>query len=231
MRRLTVVLLVLVALIAAADRIGAVVAGRAIATELQSAVPLSARPEAEVRGIPFLTQALAGRYEDVRVKAVDVPAGELTVRELTAELSGVRAPLKEAVSGSLTEVLVDRVDARALLAYDALSRRSGERQLTLSAEGDALRVRGSVRVAGQTFAAEALSQITLDGDVLVITAEQVRVGDQRVDRAIERALQGRLDFRVPVSGLPYGLSLTGVAVEPDGIRLTAAARDTVLTAR
>lgn len=231
MRRLTVVLLVLAVLVAVADRVGAAVAGRAVAAELQSAAALSARPEAEVRGIPFLTQALAGRYEDVRIKARDVPAGEIRVRELTAELSGVRAPLGDAVSGSLTEVAVDRVDARALLAYDALSRRSGDRQLTLSAEGDRLRVRGSVRVAGQTFAAEAVSQLTLDGEVLVIKAEQVRVGDARVDRAIERALQGRLDLRVPVSGLPYGLKVTDVVVDPEGIRLTAAARDTVLRAR
>lgn len=231
MRRLTVVLLVLAVLVAVADRVGAVVAGRAVAAELQSSVALSASPEVEVRGIPFLTQALAGRYEDVRVRAVDVPAGEITVRELTAELSGVRAPLGEAVSGSLTEVAVERVDARALVSYDALSRRSGERQLTLSAEGDRLRVRGSVRVAGQTFAAEAVSQLALDGEVLVIKAEQVRVGDARVDRAIERALQGRLDLRVPLSGLPYGLSVTDVDVDPDGIRLTAAARDTVLRAR
>lgn len=231
MRRLTVVLLVLAVLVAVADRAGAAVAGRAVAAELQSAAALTARPEVEVRGIPFLTQALSGRYEDVRIRAVDVPAGEITARELTAELAGVRAPLGEAVSGSLTKVSVERVDARALLAYDALSRRSGDRRLTLSAEGDRLRVRGSVRVAGQTLAAEALSRLTLDGEVLVVTAEQVRVGDARVDRAIGRALQGRLDLRVPVSGLPYGLRVTGVAVDPEGIRLTAAARDTVLRAR
>ncbi len=231
MRRLAVVLLVLFALVAVADRVGAVVAGRAVAAELQSAGALSVRPEVEVRGIPFLTQALSGRYEDVRVRATDVPAGETTVRELAAELSGVRAPLGEAISGSLTEVRVDRVDAQALLSYDALSRRSGERELSLSAEGERVRVRGSVRIGGQTLAAEAVSAVELRGDVLVITAEQVNVGDERVDRAIERALQGKLDLRVPVSGLPYGLELTDVAVGPDGIRLQAAARDTVLTAR
>ena len=153
------------------------------------------------------------------------------VRELTAELSGVRAPLGEAISGSLTEVRVDRVDAQALLSYDALSRRSGERELSLSAEGERVRVRGSVRIGGQTLAAEAVSAVELRGDVLEITAERVNVGDERVDRAIERALQGKLDLRVPVSGLPYGLELTDVAVGPDGIRLQAAARDTVLTAR
>ncbi len=231
MRRLVVVLLVLFALVAVTDRVGAVVAGRAVATELQAAGALTARPEVEVRGIPFLTQALSGRYEDVRVRATDVPAGETTVRELTAKLSGVRAPLGESVSGSLTEVRVDRVDAQALLSYDALSRRSGERELSLSAEGERVRVRGSVRIGGQTLAAEAVSAVELRGDVLVITAEQVSVGNERVDRAIERALKGRLDLRVPVSGLPYGLELTDVAVDPDGIRLQAAARDTVLTAR
>lgn len=230
MRRLLVVLLVLFALVAFADRVGAVVAGRAVAAQLQSSGSLSVRPEVEVRGIPFLTQAVAGRYEDVRVRATDVPVGETTVRELTAMLSGVRAPLEQAISGSLPEVRVDQVQAQALLSYEALSLRSGERALTLSAEGERVRVRGSVRVGGVSLEAEALSAVELRGDVLVITAQELKVGDERVDRAIERALQGRLDLRVPVSGLPYGLRLTDVRIDPDGIRLQASARDTVLSA-
>ncbi|MCW2713221.1 MAG: hypothetical protein JWN88_268 [Frankiales bacterium] len=230
MRRLLVVLLVLFALVAFADRVGAVVAGRAVAAQLQSSGSLSVRPEVEVRGIPFLTQAVAGRYEDVRVRATDVPVGETTVRELTAMLSGVRAPLEQAISGSLPEVRVDQVQAQALLSYEALSLRSGERALTLSAEGERVRVRGSVRVGGVSLEAEALSAVELRGDVLVVTAQELKVGDERVDRAIERALQGRLDLRVPVSGLPYGLRLTDVRIDPDGIRLQASARDTVLSA-
>lgn len=230
MRRLLVVLLVLFALVAFADRVGAAVAGRAVAAQLQSSGSLSVRPEVEVRGIPFLTQAVAGRYEDVRVRATDVPVGETTVRELTAMLSGVRAPLEQAISGSLPEVRVDQVQAQALLSYEALSLRSGERALTLSAEGERVRVRGSVRVGGVSLEAEALSAVELRGDVLVITAQELKVGDERVDRAIERALQGRLDLRVPVSGLPYGLRLTDVRIDPDGIRLQASARDTVLSA-
>jgi hypothetical protein len=229
-RRLLVVLLVLFALVAFADRVGAVVAGRAVAAQLQSSGSLSVRPEVEVRGIPFLTQAVAGRYEDVRVRATDVPVGETTVRELTAMLSGVRAPLEQAISGSLPEVRVDQVQAQALLSYEALSLRSGERALTLSAEGERVRVRGSVRVGGVSLEAEALSAVELRGDVLVVTAQELKVGDERVDRAIERALQGRLDLRVPVSGLPYGLRLTDVRIDPDGIRLQASARDTVLSA-
>jgi hypothetical protein len=229
-RRLLVVLLVLFALVAFADRVGAAVAGRAVAAQLQSSGSLSVRPEVEVRGIPFLTQAVAGRYEDVRVRATDVPVGETTVRELTAMLSGVRAPLEQAISGSLPEVRVDQVQAQALLSYEALSLRSGERALTLSAEGERVRVRGSVRVGGVSLEAEALSAVELRGDVLVITAQELKVGDERVDRAIERALQGRLDLRVPVSGLPYGLRLTDVRIDPDGIRLQASARDTVLSA-
>jgi hypothetical protein len=229
-RRLLVVLLVLFALVAFADRVGAAVAGRAVAAQLQSSGSLSVRPEVEVRGIPFLTQAVAGRYEDVRVRATDVPVGETTVRELTAMLSGVRAPLEQAISGSLPEVRVDQVQAQALLSYEALSLRSGERALTLSAEGERVRVRGSVRVGGVSLEAEALSAVELRGDVLVVTAQELKVGDERVDRAIERALQGRLDLRVPVSGLPYGLRLTDVRIDPDGIRLQASARDTVLSA-
>lgn len=229
MRRLLVLLLVLGVLAAVADRAGAELAGRAVASELQDGAGLAAPPDVDVRGVPFLTQALQGRYEQVDVRATDVPAGDLTVEELTATLTGVRAPLSQVLDRSLTQVPIERVEARALLSYDALARRSGDRRLTLAPAGDRVRVTGSARVLGRTLTATAVSTVELRGDVLVITAQDYEVGDAAADRALTRALRDRFDLEVPVRDLPYGLRLTSLSVEPEGVRLLASARDAVVS--
>ena len=230
MRRLLSVLLVLLVLTAVADRVGALLAGRVVAGQLQSAAGLPEQPDVDVRGVPFLTQALAGRYERVEVRATGVPAGELTVTELTSTLTGAQVPLEDVLSGAVEEVPVEVIEAQVLLSYDVLSRRSGDRQLTVRPDGDRVRVQGSVRVLGQTLAATAVSTVTVEGGALVVSAQEFEVGNEAADAALTRALRGRLDLRIPVSDLPYGLRLQSIAVQSDGVALSALARDVVLKA-
>jgi hypothetical protein len=228
MRRLLVALVVVLGLLLVADRVGATVAAGAVATQVQSSTRLTSPPEVEIDGFPFLTQALAGRYDEVTVQARDVPAGELTLSRLDATLSGVQVPLSQALSGSVTRVPVAGVTARALVAYGELSRRSGDRRLTVAPAGDRVRVTGSVLVLGRTVTATAVSRVEVVDGALVLTAESYSVGDAAADDLLTRALGGRLDLRIPVSGLPYGLQLTAVDVQDDGVSVLAEAGATVL---
>ncbi|MCW2615932.1 MAG: hypothetical protein JWN08_2926 [Frankiales bacterium] len=229
MRKLLVALAVLAVLLLVADRASAALASRALADELQRSGGLSARPTVDVGGFPFLTQAVGGRYDRIEVRAEDVPAGEVRLAGLEAVLNGVQVPLGDALSGSVAAVPVDRVDARVRLAYDVLARRSGGRRLSVAPAGARVRVTGSVEVLGQTVSATALSRVALDGDVVVVTAESFEVGNGVANAVLSRALGDRFDLRVPVRGLPYGLRVEQVSVEPDGVVVTAAAVDAVLT--
>lgn len=225
----------LLALAAVADRVAAAVAGRAVAQQLQREAGLAAPPDVAIGGVPFLTQALAGRYDRVAVTARDVPAGEVQgapvrLARLTATLRGARVPLRSALSGTVTSVPVDRVDARVLLPYDVLARSAAGGRVTVSAAGERLRVSGTVRVLGQDLEGAALSRLRVDGDVLVVSAESFDVGGDLADRLATRALRDRLDLRVDLGGLPYGLQVDGVRVRPDGIAVTAASRGAVLSA-
>jgi hypothetical protein len=229
MKKVLVTVVVLLGLLLVADRVGAVVASRAVARQVQTSAGLAVQPDVSIGGFPFLTQALAGRYDAVEVRADRVPAGELTLTRLDATLTGVEVALSDALSGSVAEVPVGGVDARALVAYGELSRRSGERRLTVAPAGDRVRVTGSVEVLGQTLAAIAVSRVELvDGDLL-LTAESYEVGNQTVDDLLRRALGERLDLRGPVEGLPYGLEVTDVRVEQAGVSVRAAAGPTVLS--
>lgn len=235
MKRLLLVVLVLLALLVAADRGGAAVAERVLADELQRGGVLTSRPEVDVRGVPFLTQALRGRYDRIDVVARDVPAGELAgapvvVPRLSATLRGAQVPLDQALSGAVTSVPVERVDARALLPFDVVRRGSDVADLDVAAEGQRLRLRGTVRVLGEQVSGSVLSSLAVQDGELVVTAEEFDVAGGFADRLVDRALAGRFDARIPLSGLPYGLRVDDVRVRPDGLDVGARADDTVLSA-
>ncbi len=229
MRRLLVTLVVLLGLLAVADRVGAAVASRAIAAQVESSARAQSA-DVDVAGFPFLTQALAGRYDSVQVSASRVPAADLTVDRLDVTLTSVEVPLGDALSGSVSRVPVSGVEAQALIGYAELSRRSGERRLTVVPAGDRVRVTGSVRVLGQTVSAVAVSRVEVVEGSVIVTAESFEVGGVTAEGRVGRALGRRLDLRIPVTGLPYGLRVTGVAVQPDGVRVAATAGPTVLGA-
>lgn len=230
MRVLLVLLVVLGALFVVVDRVAVAIAENEVGDRIAQQADLPGPPEVDITGFPFLTQAFRGRYDRVEVTATDVPAGELRLDRLDATLRGVHVPLSEALSGDVTRVPVEQIDARALVGYAELSQRSGDRQLTVSAgTGSRVRVTGNVEVLGRTLSAVAVSRVEVVDGAIVVTAEEFEVGNEAADEVITRALRGRFDITVPVTGLPYGLRVTGLGVEPDGVVVRANAVDTVLS--
>ncbi len=155
MRKLLLAVLVLAVLLAVGDRVGESMAERAVARELAGS-GLGGSPMVDIRGTPFLTQAVAGRYDEVVVQAQDVPARELRFSQFEATLRGLQVPLSQALSGDVAEVPVESLGARALVPYDALARRSAAADVTVVPVGDRVRVTGSVEVLGRTLSAATL---------------------------------------------------------------------------
>ena len=91
MRRLLIVLVVLAALLVVADRVGVVVAENRLAGQIQQQLVLDSKPDVSIHGIPFLTQAIRGRYKDIRV---ELPRASLPpqIWKLYRENSGLGAP-------------------------------------------------------------------------------------------------------------------------------------------
>lgn len=225
---MVIALVVVAALLLVVDRGGAYLAGRLAAARLQDSAGLATRPDVSVTGFPFLTQLLRGRYQRIEVVASGVPAGTARLRTLSATLRDVRLPLSSLLSGNVASVPVGQLDARALLAYDELTRRSGSRELTFAPAGNEVRVTGSVRVLGRTLSAAALSTVALDGGSVSVVGRSFRTGNGVADAVLTAGLRDKLDLRVDVSRLPYGLAVRSVAVEPNGIAILAGARDAVL---
>ncbi|MDT7570653.1 MAG: hypothetical protein QOE05_827 [Actinomycetota bacterium] len=228
MRGLLYTVVSVVVLAVAADRISLVLTERAVAAQLQTSGGLSIRPDVSIHGIPFLSQAIAGKYDEVDVSASEVTAGGGRLSKLDVTLRGVHVPLSDALSGSVDAVPVDGLRATVLLSYADMSKQLRDRGLTVSPAGDQVRVSGSVQVLGRTITASAVSSVVLSGASVVVTAKRFEVGNAMADRAVTAALARRFDFVIRVGQLPYGLTLSTLAVRPNGVVATANAGPTTL---
>src|SRR5215210_4937958 len=125
MRALVAVVLLLGVLFVIADRVGVAVAEDQVADRIAEQGSLPGPPEVDIAGFPFLTQALSGRYDEVRIAltAADLDQPEGTGADIA--LRGVEVPLSDVVAGSVRQVPVDRVDGTATLSYALLSAQLG----------------------------------------------------------------------------------------------------------
>jgi hypothetical protein len=224
---LLVLLVLLLGAAVVADRVGEGVAEDRIAAEVAERGGLTGTPAVDVTGWPFLTQALGGRYEDVRITLTAEQLGQPVGTSADLSLRGVHLPLSAAISGSVEQVPVDRVDGTATLSYALLAAQLGG-DTTLAPEGDGVRVTRTVEVLGVEVPLTATGTLRLDGDAVVVDvgeAEAAGVGvpDFVVDRADDL-----LDFRYPVPALPFGLQVTDVRPAEDGVDAALEATDVVL---
>ncbi|MGY1622643.1 DUF2993 domain-containing protein [Geodermatophilus sp. SYSU D00965] len=227
MRALLVVLLLLVGLAVVADRVGVGIAEDRVGQAIAERGGLAGQPEVDIGGFPFLTQAVSGTYEDVRIAltAADLAQPEGTRADVS--LRGVHVPLSDVLSGSVQEVPVDRVDGTATLSYALLSQQLGP-GTTLSREGDGLRVERTVELAGLTVPLTAVGTLGLDGNDLVVDVSEASGAGVDLPAVLVDQASDLLDLRYPVPELPFGLQLTGVAPADDGVDVAVAATDTVL---
>ncbi len=229
MKALLVVALLLLGLLVVGDRVAVGFAEDKVATEIAAKGGLQGTPEVDITGFPFLTQAIGGRYDDVRISLTAAELGQPEGTRADIALHGVRVPLSAVLSGSVSEVPVDRIDGTATLSYALLSAQL-EGDTTVTREGSRLRIARTVELLGQTVPLTAAGTVTLDGNDLVVDVQQVAgAGVEVPDWLLSRAT-GLLDLRYTVPALPFGLKLTSVTPADDGVDLGLQATDTVLKA-
>jgi hypothetical protein len=228
MRRLLIVLVVLAALLVVADRVSVVVAQSVLAGQIEQQLDLDRKPDVSIRGIPFLTQAVGGTYKDIRVQLPDVDAGDVQDVAVDARLQGARVPLSDAVGGNVDQIPVDRISGTLGIPYDQLARASGISGLTITRNGDALRLSGSVRVLGRTVDAEAVGRVEVDSGRIAINAERAEVAGVPVPEAVLAEAARLLSFRVQPRNLPLDLRITAVRIGDTGLLVDAVSDDVVL---
>ena len=225
--KVLLVVAVLLGLAVLVDRVAVGVAEDRVGTELAAEAGLSGTPQVDITGFPFLTQALAGRYDEVRISLDAQQLGQPDGIRADLALHGVRVPLSAVLAGSVREVPVDRVDGTATLSYELLATGLGA-DTTLAREGDRLRITRTVELLGRTVPLTAVGQATLEGSEVVIDVEEAAGAGVELPGLLVRQAGDLLDLRYAVPALPFGLRLTSVTPAEDGVVVGLEAVDAVV---
>jgi hypothetical protein len=232
MRRLITVLVVLVLLAILVDRAAWWFAQRAIAEQVQKTADLQERPDVSVRGFPFLTQALRGRYKqidaDLRNPAVD---GGLKIDELDIRFRGVRVSTGDVINGRVNSVPVNSANAVATVSFPTLNAAAKENlagnrgasvKFAPGGGDDLLAVTGNYRASGVNVPLAAKAKLVAeDGDLVVKVTPSTLDAIPREARSQVKRLLNKAS-RLP--DLPFGFQAKSVTVEPTGLSVQATSR-------
>jgi LmeA-like phospholipid-binding len=225
---LLVLLLLVVGVLVVVDRVGVGIAERRVADQIATRGDLTSAPDVKITGFPFLTQAVSGTYQDIRVHLTAEELSQPAGTRADVSLHGVHVPLSDVLSGSVKQIPVDRVDGTATLSYALLADQLGG-NTTLTGEGDGIRLTKSVKVLGIAFDVTATGTVTLHGQDIVVDVQKASAGDAHVPDSVLGQVTQLLDFSYRVPELPFGLQLTSVRPAPEGLDVAVQASDTVLS--
>jgi acid stress-induced BolA-like protein IbaG/YrbA len=112
-RPLVITLVVILALLVAADFGAAAIAEYQVSKRARTAFNLTDDPAVTINGFPFLTQAISGDYTHITVDAKGVPIKDILKDvEIHAELRDVRAPLSDLLAGRTDNIVVGDMEAQ-----------------------------------------------------------------------------------------------------------------------
>jgi hypothetical protein len=226
LRRILLILLGLViVLLVVADRVGAVVAGHVLADKIQTDEHLANRPDVHVGGVPFLTQAFAGKYSDVTVTAHNLQVDDVPVSKLVAHLHGAHIPFGKAVSGNVHRVPIDRTDGTVTVTYADIDRYLADKHLTVGpGSNGTVAVTAEANAGGTPLTAKGTGAVSVSGNVVHVTVTKVSGGVGSVQGSVNTAV----GFSLPLTGLPFQISLAHVTVTSAGLVATGTVHHLVL---
>ncbi len=229
-----IAVVILVVLLFAADRISLLIAESQIADRVQKAQGLSSHPSVAIKGFPFLTQVLGGRYHEVDVSVRGVTRNNLTVDTLSVQAHGVSVPLSKVLSGSVSEVPVDHAEAVVRLGYDHLNAyiasQLGE-VLKVSGQDGKLKLTGTLPVPPRvSLSADATIDVAGSAITLRPSAVASVVAKIPGNRVTASTVEKFLTVRLPISQLPFGIQLKSATVTPTALVIAASAAGLTLRA-
>jgi hypothetical protein len=243
-RRLLITLLVLLLLAFAAlavlDRVGASYAERVIgdrvAQQLTEKKATSEKPDVTIEGVPFLTQVLAGKYQEIKIVLRDFSAPteddkviKMSLLDIRAE--DVKAPLDTIRSGN-GDIVAGTVTGAGTIGYANLAELIDQEGLKLSERGGKLVGAAPIKALGQTFNASATANLTVNNGVVHVTFSDVTaegLPDIPLIRTLVDNYAKQLAFDLDAPPLPLGLKVQKVEPTPEGLIVTSGASNVSLS--
>ncbi len=209
------------------DRVGAAVAEAALARQLQRTQHLAEQPSVTIRGFPFLTQALRGRYTQIDLTAQNLQRQGVHVSTATVHLFGVLVNTGDVLGGRAGTIRVTRETGTAELSYadlNTLLRHAGGplgALATISAAGP-----GRIRITGPA-GLTLRAAVTVSSRGILITPNP---GDlSALPPFLATPVTAALAAPLPLPSLPLGVRLVSGTVDSRGVHLRGTANSVTLS--
>jgi LmeA-like phospholipid-binding len=219
-----ITVIAILVLLVASDRVANAYTENQMASQIQSSLGLSGKPDVTIHGFPFWTQLIARDFKNVTVTAsnetinsASAGGGALEIASLNATLHGLHF---QGFSSS-SSATVDQFNATALITFTALGSIGGVPQgVTLSQDGPN-QVKATLDLG--PLSASATAQVTQSGPNQI----HVHVTDFGGIPADQLGNFGDFTFTIPK--LPAGVTIQSVSVTQQGVMVTIAGTNTTLS--
>ncbi|MFB8089901.1 DUF2993 domain-containing protein [Streptomyces sp. NPDC055992] len=220
-----VVLVILVAVFVAVDRVAVFVAESQAEDRVKVPGAQIGSTDVSIKGFPFLTQVAGSKLDavDVKITGIETHAGGRTLRisTMNAELRDVR--LTDGFSGATAA----RASGTAVISYKDLTAAASDGVVVEYGGKGKVKVTGAVNILGRTISRSVLSTVTLIG------GHTVRVHADKVPGegipGLEKLVRDQTDFEREVGGLPNGLKLEKIQPTADGLEISVTGTDVRLS--
>lgn len=251
MRKLIIGLVSLLALALVIDFGVAAYSEYRVSRAIREGGDLTSDPQVTIHGFPFLTQAAEGKYQNVEVRAQDVPNDYVGSTTIEANLRGVSIPLSDLADGSVQTVPVDKLDGRVRIEATDLGRFLGIVDLQVSAPpadksdgtggsgGSGKTTNGGVVLTGTVPVGPVETEVSvqadliLDGDRVSIVATDFYFGpegsaDFTIPDFAKSAVLGLFTKTIDRQTLPFGVLPTDVYAEGSQIVIEGSAENVTI---
>lgn len=219
---LVVIAILLIGGVIAADRVGVHIAEDEIAKQVAAQYQLDAEPDVTIHGVPFLTQALGGEYDQIDVALGAWAEKGVTVQDARLELAGVRAPLGDVINGNASNLTVRTATVSAVVPYSVLQKYAPQGVTRLSPKGDDLQAHVTSSVFGLRLSGSLVASLKATSKGITVTPKSI--SNSSGPPVPVPMLQQRFAFTVPVRNLlPMGARISELVVTPNGLRIGASA--------
>jgi len=246
---LVILLVILVGLFVAADRIAAYAASQELASQAQKeltqqGVSTPDKPTATISGFPFLTQVARGRYDKVTVHARSLSATRgvaqgVTVDTLDVTATGINAKTSALINGH-GDITADNVTGTARVGWASVTKLiktsgTGMDGVAVTALPDGqVQMRTPVSVLGVSTNVVATGTVAVSGSVVRVQINSVKAEGGNVPpglNAIIGTLKTALSVNVQIPALPYNLKIRNVQSTVEGLVVNAYAQNVAIATR
>lgn len=232
-KRLTIALVLFAGLLVLADRGLAAVSGNAAADQIKLHEGLHEDADVTFEGFPFVTQAVRGKFRNVSITIRDLERGGLTIDRIDAKLQDVKIDLRDALSGKVRAVPVNRGHATARVTYGDLG------TFLASKPGNIrLNVRAGKVYVVSSFGVPGVGQTDVEGTpTLRVTDTSVRIvvsnvhvvtGPATLTAALAAAAAARASFTIPFDEMPFGIQVESATLAPTALVVEASATGLII---